>query len=98
MWKKGEIVQLIAYPGGDLYFAKSVSYPAGNLSEHHIWTREFREMTAEERRQHGLPARVGAPIGDNDVSVSLVPEDIPGFRENEGAFAPESPRRRTRKA
>jgi hypothetical protein len=97
MWKKNEIIQLLSFPGGDLYIAKSLSFPdAGKHGEHHIWKREFRELTPEERKQVGLPSRVGAPIGEEDVPVHLVPEGIRGCGEDKGSFEAKITRRSRR--
>lgn len=93
MWKKGEIIQILYFPGGDLYFAQSLFLPPSPTNQHCIWKSEFRDLTPEERKNAGLPARVGAPIGEVDVPVHLVSKRISRFSEDEGAFEAEMHRR-----
>lgn len=61
LWQKGEIIQLIGQ-AGDFYIAKSITHSHSKDNEHHIVTNSFRELTSDERKQAGLPSRVGAPI------------------------------------
>lgn len=47
MWKKGEIVQLTLFPGGDLYFAAPLNNP--KQEQTHIFSFQFRDLTDQER-------------------------------------------------
>lgn len=54
MWKKGELIQIVNFPGGSLYLAIPLYMEPDSTeakrfgNQLHIWKREFRELTQEE--------------------------------------------------
>jgi hypothetical protein len=61
IWGKNEIVTLIAYAGGDLYFATPFNANP-NDDPQYVMQRCFRELTPEERTALKINPQPGQPV------------------------------------
>jgi hypothetical protein len=77
MWKKGELIQIVNFPGGDLHIAIPLHMEPGSVeakrhgNQLHIWKREFRELTTEERNSYKL-GRPGEQISKETREIAFL--------------------------